>query len=75
MNLTRQDLFDMLMPLFLALHEKGVIDIAELPHFYEDVLERRRAEPTHTEADLAFLQDVVVGLRRIAQEVKPPLGG
>ena len=73
--LTRQDLFDVVTPLFIALHEKGVIDIAELPHFYEDALARRKLERAHTEADLAFLRDVVGGLHQLARRVKPPARG
>lgn len=69
--LTRQDFFDALTPLFVALHEKGLIDIAELPHFYEDALARRKLERGHTEADLVFLQGVVVGLLQLAKTMKP----
>ena len=63
-------LFDALIPLFLALHEKNVLDIAELPHFYEDHLARRKLDQKATEADLDFLAGTIQGLHGLAYDVK-----
>lgn len=69
MTVTRQNLFDLFTPLVLALHEKKVIDVAELPHYYEDVLMRRSSLQESTQ-DLAFLTEVIQGLSRLAIQVK-----
>lgn len=70
MNLTRQDFFDVFTPLLLALHEKKVIDIAELPHHYEDVLARRKLDRKEEPEALAFLEHVTSRLHNLARQVK-----
>lgn len=69
MKIESKELFDLFMPLVLALHEKKVIDIAELPHYYEDI-QIRRLQNGETKADLAFLAEVISGLHRLAGQVK-----
>jgi hypothetical protein len=72
--ITQSQLFDVFTPLLLALHEKKLLDIAEVPHLYEDVLTRRQIDAKPNEADLVFLQGLIVGLQRLATAVKgsPP---
>ena len=70
MQATTDHLFELFMPLILALHEKKVLDIAEVPHYYEDALERRKANLAETEEDVAFLRQVILGLNRLALLVK-----
>lgn len=70
MNMTFANLMEVFTPLLLALHEKKVLDIAEVPHYYEDALERRKMNLGETEADLAFLRELVKGLDRLAKAVK-----
>lgn len=70
MNITRDQLFDVFSPLCVALHEKGVIDIAELPHFYEDALARRMPPGGQPLGDPTFLRELIAGLHRLATVVK-----
>lgn len=69
MNITLEQSMQVFTPLLQALHEKKVLDIAEVPHFYEDALERRRALGA-TEADLDFQRQLVLGMVRLAAVVK-----
>jgi hypothetical protein len=69
MNITLEQLMQVFTPLLLALHERKVLDIAEVPHFYEDALERRRTLG-ETEADLDFQRQLVLGMVRLAAAVK-----
>lgn len=69
MNMTRQDFFDAFTPLLLALHEKKVLDLTELPHYYEDVLVRRKLDRKEGPDDLAFLEQTIQGLHRLAASV------
>lgn len=70
MNMTFEQLMQVFTPLLLALHEKKVLDIAEVPHFYEDALERRKSNLGESEADLEFPRQLVAGLTRLAAAVK-----
>lgn len=70
MTVTTAQLFDVLTPLLLALHHKGVLDIAEVPHYYEDVLARRVLEKGEDAESTAFLRDLTQGLHRLAAAVK-----
>ena len=70
MNVTFAQLMQVFTPLLLALHEKKVLDIAEVPHFYEDALERRKQNLGEPEEDLAFQRQLVDGLCRLAASVK-----
>lgn len=72
MLITDTQLFDTISPLWMALHERGLIDIDDVPGLYEGVLARRRLVLGHTRDDLAFVQDVVDGYRRLAAAMKPP---
>lgn len=56
--------------LILALHEKNLIDIAELPHLFEDTLTRRVVDLKESGADVAFLQELISGIQRLANHVK-----
>jgi len=69
MNITLEQLMEVFTPLILALHERKALDIAEIPHFYEDALERRRTLGA-TEADLDFQRQLVLGMVRLAAAVK-----
>ena len=69
MNMTIQNFTDAFTPLLLALHEKKVLDIAEVPHFYEDALERRRSLGASAD-DLDFQRQLVVLTSRLAALVK-----
>lgn len=70
MNLTKDEFFSAFMPLLLALHEKQVIDLAELPHYYEDALVRRKLDLGEGPDSLVFLQDMIQGLTALANTVK-----
>lgn len=69
MNITTEQLFATITPLVVALHEKGVLDIAEIPHYYEDAVVRRK-EIGATDAEVAFQQALVVAFQRLAKTVK-----
>jgi hypothetical protein len=68
--MTQQQFFDAFMPLLLAMHEKRLIDFAELPLYYEDVLVRRTLDIKESPANLAFLQSLIKGLAEMAPDVK-----
>jgi len=72
MNITSKELFTLFTPLVLALHEKKVLDLAELPHYYEDVLVRRKLDLKEDAAGLAFLEQTIQGLHRLAASVIRP---
>lgn len=69
MNVTQEHLFATITPLVVALHEKGVLDIAEVPHYYEDAVVRRKTLGA-TDAEVAFQQELVTGFHRLAKMVK-----
>ncbi len=69
MQLTIEQLFATVTPLVVALHEKGVLDIAEVPHYYQDAVVRRK-DLGATNADVAFQQELVAGFQRLAEVVK-----
>lgn len=69
MNITTAGLFATITPLVVALHEKGVLDIAEIPHYYEDAVVRRK-DMGATDDEVAFQQELVVGFQRLAKTVK-----
>lgn len=69
MNITAEQLFATITPLVVALHEKGVLDIAEVPHYYEDAVVRRKGIGA-TDAEVAYQQELVVGFQRLAKMVK-----
>jgi hypothetical protein len=68
--LTQQQFFDAFIPLLMALHEKRVIDFAELPLYYEDVMVRRKLDIREAPENLAFLQSLIQGLSALAPDVK-----
>lgn len=68
-NLTTEQLLATITPLVIALHEKGVLDIAEVPHYYEDAVVRRK-DMGATDAEVAYQQALVAGFHRLAQVVK-----
>ena len=70
--ITRNQLFDVVLPLILALHEKKIIDIAEVPHLYEDVLVRRKLNLGASDDDLAFLQWLIDASQLLANAIKGP---
>lgn len=69
MNVTTDQLMATITPLVVALHEKGVLDIAEIPHYYEDAVVRRKGIGA-TDDEVAFQQELVVGFQRLAKVVK-----
>jgi len=69
MNMTTEQLMAAITPLVIALHEKGILDIAEIPHYYEDAVVRRK-EIGATDDEVAFQQGLVVGFQHLAKAVK-----
>lgn len=69
MNFTREKFLDAFMPLLLALHESKALDIAELPHYYEDVVQRRRNNG-ESEAALVFQASMIPMLQKLADRQK-----
>jgi hypothetical protein len=71
---TISNLTDALAPLWIALHENGLIHLSELALFYEDALARRRFGRGESADETAFAQDLVVGLNRLAAgfQAHPP---
>lgn len=69
MQITSEQLFATITPLVVALHEKGILDIAEVPHYYEDAVVRRK-DIGATPEELEFQQALVVGFQRLAKVVK-----
>lgn len=67
---TIRDITEALIPLFLALHERGVIPLGELSMQYEDVLARRRIDHGESPASTDLLQQLVIGLHRLASDVQ-----
>lgn len=70
MNITDKELFAVFSPLILALHEKGILDISETAHLYEDTLARRILVNGEDGESVAFLKEVVQGLHRLSAAVK-----
>lgn len=69
MSLTTSQLFDAISPLLVALHEAKALDIAEVPHYYEDAIQRR-LDLGETQADVAFQQQIAAGIQRLALAIK-----
>lgn len=69
MHVTTEQLMATITPLLVALHERGVLDIAEVPHYYEDAVVRRK-EIGATDDEVAFQRELVTGFQRLAQAVK-----
>lgn len=69
MHVTSEQLLATITPLVVALHEKGLLDIAEVPHYYEDAVVRRK-DLGESPEDLAFQQALVAGFQRLAKVVK-----
>lgn len=69
MNVTTEQLMATITPLVVALHERGVLDIAEVPHYYEDAVVRRK-ELGATDGEVAFQRELVTGFQRLARAVK-----
>ncbi len=67
---TVKDITDALIPLFLALHERGVIPLGELSMQYEDVLARRTLENGESPASTDLLRQLVIGLHRLSSAVQ-----
>lgn len=70
MNITEKELFSVFSPLIVALHEKGVMDISETAHLYEDALARRILENGEDAESVEFLRQTVQGLHRLACAIK-----
>lgn len=69
MQISSEQLFATITPLVVALHEKGILDIAEVPHYYEDALVRRK-DLGATAEELEFQQALVIGFQRLAKVMK-----
>lgn len=74
MHVTVENLFEAITPLMLALHEKGAVDIAELPQFYLDAV-MRRLQNGATEDQVTFQRQMVLGVERLAKMVKKDEAG
>lgn len=70
MNVSINQLMQVFTPLLVALHEKGVLDIAEVPHFYEDAVIRRKYNLGEKDEDTEFQRELVTGLHRLAAALK-----
>lgn len=70
MNITADQLAAAITPLLLGLHEKGILDIAEVPYFYEDAVMRRKYNLQESDEALAFQREWAKGLHRLAELVK-----
>ena len=70
--ITREQLFDTITPLFLALHRGKLLDISETALVYEDVLAKRRLNNQESVESTEFLAQVVQGLHRLAKAEKTP---
>lgn len=69
MRVTTAQLFATITPLVIALHERRVLDIAEVPHYYEDAV-IRRLERGGTVDEVAFQQELMRGFLRMARVLK-----
>lgn len=70
--ITYSQLFTMIAPIVIALHERNLLDIAEIPSFYEDALMRRKFNLNASDAELEFLRQAIAGFQRLALAIKPP---
>ena len=66
---TPAQLVGALRPIVMALHEKGLLDIAEIPHFYEDDAERMRLQG-RPESELEIQKGCAIGFARMAAQMK-----
>lgn len=70
--ITKEQLFDTITPLFLALHRGGALDISEIALVYEDVLAKRRLNNQESAESTEFLAQLVQGLHRLSVAEKNP---
>ena len=78
---TISDITDAITPLFLALHNRGILPIGELVMQYEDVLAivmqyedvlaKRKIDLRESQASTEFLCGLVSALHRLAGKVPP----
>lgn len=68
-NINLNQLMQVLTPILVALHEHKILDIALLPHIYEDALARRRAAGVPPR-ELGLQKWLVVGMSQLAVAVK-----
>lgn len=69
-NQVQSLLFSALTPLWIALHEKGVIPLHELALFYEDAVARRRFDAGETPAETALAQEIASAIHTLANAVQ-----
>lgn len=66
----RKLLFSTIAPLWIALHEKGVIPLHELALFYEDAVARRQFDLGETGEDIALAQSIAAAIHRLSAAVQ-----
>lgn len=69
-NEVRKLLFSTISPLWIALHEKGLIPLHELALFYEDAVARRRFDRGESAAETALAQEIAAAIHRLAAAVQ-----
>lgn len=69
-NDVRALVFSTISPLWIALHEKGVIPLREMALYYEDAVARRRFELGESATATALAQEIAAGLHRLATAVQ-----
>jgi len=57
-------------PLWIALHEKGLISLDEMALFYEDAAARRKFDLGETDEQTALAQGIAAGIHRLADAVR-----
>lgn len=69
-NEVRSLLFSTICPLWIALHEKGLIPLQELALFYEDAVARRRLDLGESSSETALAQEIAGAIHRLAAAVQ-----
>ncbi|NMG71815.1 hypothetical protein [Parazoarcus communis] len=69
-NDIRSLVFTTITPLWIALHEKGLIPLHELALYYEDALARRRFELGESDGDTQLAQELASSIHKLAAAVQ-----
>ncbi|HEX7718424.1 MAG TPA: hypothetical protein VF389_01340 [Woeseiaceae bacterium] len=62
--------FGAISPLWIALHEKGLIPLREMALFYEDAVARRRFGRGESAEEASIAQEIASGIHRLANAVQ-----
>ena len=73
--ITAGQLMDALAPLWIALHEKKLIQIQEMALFYEDALARRQIDREESPDSTAFAQSLASALHKLAATIQAQQSG